>query len=134
MDGQEEVRLAGDPAPAVEGDAAAGNETVDVRVMDQRMPPRVQHRDQADCGAEPFGGESHERLGGGAHEQAVDGPLVLECDLGGRRRQSEDDVEVGNRQQFGLTSGEPLGSRRSLTLAAMTVAARNGRRPLRALD
>ena len=44
--GEQEVRLAGDPPPAVEGDAAAGNEAMDMRVMGQRLPPSVQHRDQ----------------------------------------------------------------------------------------
>ena len=82
VDGQEEVRLAGDPAPAVEGDAAAGDETVDMGVMGQRLSPRVQHRDQADPGAQAPGGERHERLGGGAHEQAIDRLLVLKGDLG----------------------------------------------------
>ena len=47
--------------------------------------------------------------------------------------QSEDDVIVGYRQQFGLTCLEPLGTRRDLALRAMPVAAGNGRRPLAAL-
>ena len=131
--------MQGDPAPPVEGDAAAGDETVDMGVMGQRLPPRVQHRDQADCGAEPFGGQRHERLGGGAHEQAVDRLLVLEGDLGRGRRHGEDDVEVGNRQQLGLTSGEPLRARPSLTFPAMTIAAgvvgdANGAAVVAALD
>ena len=71
-----------------------------------------------------LGGERHERLGGGAHQQAIDRLLVLEGDLGRRWRQGEDDVEVGNRQQFGLTRGEPLRARPALTLGAMAVSAR----------
>ena len=67
---------------------------------------------KADPGAEARGGERHERLGRGAHQEAVDRLLVLEGDLGRRRRQGEDDVEIGNRQQLGLTSGQPLRSRR----------------------
>ena len=123
-DGEQEVGFAGDPSLAVEGDAAAGDETMDMRVMGQRLSPGVQDGDEADLGAEAFGGERHERLGGGAHQQAVDRLLVLEGDLGRRRRQGEDDVEVGNRQQLGLTSGEPLRARRPLTLPAMAVSAR----------
>ena len=49
-----------------------------------------------------------ERLRRGAHQQAIDGPLVLKGDLGRRRRQGEHDVEIGNRQQFGLAGREPL--------------------------
>ena len=97
---------------------------MDMGVMGQRLPPGVQHGDEADLGAEAFGGERRERLGGGAHQQAVDRLLVLESDLGRRRRQGEDDVEVGNRQQLGLASGEPFRSRRPLTLRAMAVSAR----------
>jgi hypothetical protein len=42
-------------------------------------------------------------------------------------------VIIGNRQEFGLPLGEPRSGRRALTLRAMSVAARNGHRPLRAL-
>jgi hypothetical protein len=76
------------------------------------------------CCAEAFGGEGHERLGRRAHQETVDRLLVLESDLSRRRRQGEDDVEVGNRQQLSLTSGEPLRARRPLTLPAMAVSAR----------
>ena len=124
VDGQEEVRLAGDPALAVGGEAAAGDETVNMRMMGERLSPSVQDGDKADPGVQALGGERHERLGGGAHQQAVDRLLVLESDVGRRRRQGEDDVEVGNRQQLGLTSGEPLRARRPLTLPAMAVPAR----------
>ena len=123
-DGEQEVGFSSDPSPAVEGDAAAGDETMDMRMMGQRLPPGVQDGDEADCGAEAFGGEGHERLGRRAHQETVDRLLVLESDLGRRRRQGEDDVEVGNRQQLSLTSGEPPRARRPLTLPAMAVSAR----------
>ena len=41
-DGEQEVGFASDPSLAVEGDAAAGDETMDMRVMGQRLPPGVQ--------------------------------------------------------------------------------------------
>lgn len=61
--GQEEVWLAGDPALAVEGDAAAGDKAVNVGMMGECLSPSVQNGDQADLGAEAFGGEDGERLG-----------------------------------------------------------------------
>ncbi len=97
---------------------------MDMGVVGQRLSPGMQDGDEADPGAQTLGGKRHERLGGGAHQQAVDRLLVLESDLGRRRRQGEDDVEVGNRQQLGLTSGEPHRARRPLTLPAMAVSAR----------
>ena len=77
---------------------------MDMRVVGQRLAPGVQHGEDADLGAElrGFGGERGQGLGGGAEQDRVDGGLVLEGDGGDRRRQGEDDVEIGNRQQFGL--------------------------------
>jgi hypothetical protein len=95
-----------------------------MRVMGERLSPSMQHRDQADPGGQAPDGEGHERLGRGAHQEAVDRLLVLESDLSSRRRQGEDDVEIGNRQQLGLTSRKPPRSRRPLTLRTMAVSAR----------
>jgi len=41
------------------------------------------------------------RLRRGLEQQIVDHGLVLVGDVANRRRQREDDVEVGNREQFG---------------------------------
>ena len=46
---------------------------------------------------------------------------------------SEDDMIVGDREEFGLALDQPLPRRRALTLRAVAVAAGNGRRPLPAL-
>jgi hypothetical protein len=83
----------------------------------------MQNGDQANLGAEAFGGKDGERLRRGAHQQAIDGALVLEGDLGHRRRQGEDDVEIGNWRQLGLVGGEPLRPRRALAFWTMAVAA-----------
>ena len=123
VNGKQEVGFAGDPSLAVEGDAAAGDKTMDMRVVGQRLPPGMQHGDEADLGAEAFGGEVGKRLRCRTHQQPVRDLLVLKSDRGRRGRQSEDDVKVGNRQQFGLASGEPFRSRRPLTLRAMAVSA-----------
>ena len=53
----------------------------------------------------------------------IDRLLVLEGDLGRRRRQGEDDMEIGNGQQLGLSRRQPLRSRRALTFWTMAVAA-----------
>ena len=44
-DGEQEVGFASDPSLTVEGDAAAGDETMDMRVMGQRLSPCVQDGD-----------------------------------------------------------------------------------------
>ena len=122
---QEEAALAGDPARPVRRKAAAGNDDVDVRMVGQRRAPGVQHGGEADARAQMLrvGGDRDQRLGGGPEQEVVDGCLVLERDGADRRRQGEDDVVVGNRQQFGLAVFEPLPRRRGLALGAVAVAA-----------
>ena len=92
--------------------------------MGERLPPGVQDGDEAEPGLQAFGGEPSERLGRRAHQQTVDGRLVLERDLGRRRRQGEDDVEIGDRQQLGFARRQPLRPRRALTLRTMPISAR----------
>lgn len=94
-------------------------------MMRQRLPPGMQDGDDADFGAEParIGGERRHRLGGGLEQDGIDDGLVLESDRGDRRRQGEDDVEIGNLQQIGFSRGEPLGSGFPLTLRTMPIAA-----------
>ena len=122
---QEEPRPAGHPARPVGREAAARDDAVQVWMVLQGLPPGVQHRDRADLGAEMagVGGDGAQRLGGGPEQDGVDHALVLERDLGRRRRQGEDDMEVRHRQQFGLTRFEPFGARQALALRAMPVAA-----------
>ena len=93
--------------------------------MGERRAPGVQDGGQADARAQMLrvGGDGHQRLGGGPEQEVVDGGLVLEGDGADRRRQGEDDVVVGNRQQLGLALVEPLPRRRALALRAMAVAA-----------
>ncbi len=49
---QEEAELAGDPARPVRGQAAAGNDDVDMRMMGQRRAPGVEHSGEADARAQ----------------------------------------------------------------------------------
>jgi hypothetical protein len=44
-------------------------------------------------------------LGRDLEQQAIDDRLVVIGDVGDLSRQGEDDMEVGNRQQFGLAAG-----------------------------
>jgi hypothetical protein len=50
-DRQEEAGSAGDPTSTIRGQAAAGDETVNVRMMQQVLTPTVQHCDKTDLGA-----------------------------------------------------------------------------------
>ena len=54
------------------------------------------------------GRDEAQRLGGGAEQDGVDRRLVLERHGTDRRRQGEDHVEVGHRQELGLALGSRL--------------------------
>jgi hypothetical protein len=101
----------------------------------QVLAPGVEHGEKTDLGAEMprVCGDGTERLGGAPEQDGVDRLLVLEGDLGERRRQREHDVEIRNRQELCLPGRQPLGTRLPLALRAMAVATGNGRRPLPAL-
>ena len=97
---------------------------MDVRVMRHCRAPGVQHRGDADAGAEMLGvgSDCHHRLGRRLEHDVVDRCLVLIGEVGDWPRQREHDVEVGNRQQLGLAFGHPLLCRRALALGAVPVA------------
>lgn len=74
----------------------------------------MQHRDDADLGAEMsgIGGDRAQRLGRRPEQHGVDQRLVVKSDCGDLGRQREHDVEVWNRQEFGLARGEPVAAGR----------------------
>src|SRR5271166_4025680 len=96
-----------------------------MRMMLQGLPPGVQHRNRADLCAEVtrvVGNVAH-RIGGRTEQDGVDDALVVERNLGGRRRQGEDHMVVGHRQQLGLTRLKPFSACQTLALRAVPIAA-----------
>ena len=69
------------------------------------------------------GGDGGERLGRGPEQEVVDGGLVLESNGADRSRQGEDDMIIGERQEFRLAFGEPLPRRGTLAFRSVAVAA-----------
>ena len=94
-------------------------------MMRQRLPPCVQHSDDANLGAEParIGGERRHRLSGSLEQDGIDDGLVLKGDRGDLGRQRENEMEIGDRKQVRFSRGEPLGAGLSLTLRAMSIPA-----------
>ena len=87
-DRQEESRSAGDPAFTVGRDPAAGNQKMNVRMVQQVLSPGVQHAEEADLCAQMLriGGDGAQRLRRRPEQDIVDHGLVLERDVGDRRR------------------------------------------------
>ena len=93
--------------------------------MVEGLPPGVEDGGDADIGAEVLGigRDRQQRLGRGLEQERIDRRLVLVGDGADRRRQGEDDVVVGDRQELGLARGQPGGRRPPLALRAVAVAA-----------
>ena len=86
----------------------------------------MEHGGDTDASAEMLGisCDRKNRLARGLEQQIVDHRFVLISDVSDRRRQREDDVEVGYGQELGLAFGEPLLCRCGLAFVAMPITAR----------
>ena len=92
----------------------------------QVLSPRMQDAKEAYIGSEVPGAACHLEHGFGtrAIEQIVDDSLVPECQRREIVGKGEDDVEVGNGQEFCRSCLEPLGTCVPLALGTVAVAAR----------
>ena len=114
------------PAPLVQGQSTAADQTVDVEVGTQLLIPGVQHHGDAGRAAQVVAAELEQCLGGGLEEQVQQGALVVLVaqDQGVELvRQREHVVEIGHGQQFCLSCFEPLRLDQRLALGAVAVAA-----------
>jgi hypothetical protein len=95
-------------------------------MMEQVLPPGVQHGDEADLGPQMggIGRDDPQGVRRGPEEDAVDPRLVLVRDGRNRLRHSEDDVEVLRVQQLGVPVLDPRGPGQGLALGAMPIATR----------
>ena len=103
---QEEAGSAANPARAVQGQPAAGDEAVNMRMVLQVLGPGMEHADETDLGAEMarIGGDRGQRFGRRLEQDGVHGCLVLEGDFCSRGRQRKDDVEIGHRHNSACRS------------------------------
>src|SRR5439155_24864841 len=102
-DGEQKARRGVDPARAVLGERAAGDDTVQMQVLGEILAPGVEDRRAADVTAEMawIAGEGGERGGDGAEEQRVDHAGIALRERVQGVRQGEDDVEVLPGEQLG---------------------------------
>ena len=62
------------------------------------------------------GGHLEKRLRTGAEQEVINDLLVLQRQLAELMRQGEDNMDVGDRQEFVLASGDPLVASSALAL------------------
>ena len=104
------------PALAVGAQGAVGDDTVDMDVLPQILPPGVEHHSDAELAAEPPGvaAELEQGLRGGVEQQPVDeGGIALGdgIELVG---QGEHDVPVADVEEVGALALDPPGLRERL--------------------
>ena len=99
------------------------------------LPPGMQHREKPDRRAQAFGvgRDGKQRFRSRAEQDAIDLACILKRQAADLLRQRKYNVEIGDRQQFGLPPGQPLCARRCLALWAMSVATCNGELPITCL-
>ncbi len=85
----------------------------------------MQDRKEADVGSQVsrISGYLEQGLRTGAEQEVIEDLLVLQRQWGELVRQSEDNMDIGNRQKFTLPSHDPLVASATLTLGAMAIAA-----------
>lgn len=114
------------PDFALIGQSAGGGEKVDVGVVGKIARPGMEHRQDAELGADPLRivGEVLEGRCGFAQEQVVDGALVGACEVTQLGGEGEGDEVVGAGQESAAQALEPELRGAIVTLRAVSVAAR----------
>ena len=91
----------------------------------QVLSPAVEYDEEADLSAQMLGigSDGGQGLGRGSKQNAVNEIFVLVGDGGDLFRDSEDDMKIVCRENFGCSFFNPRGTREGLALGAMAVAA-----------
>jgi hypothetical protein len=107
------------------GDAAGGNDAVDVGMKLQALIPAMEHAEETDLGTEMpwIAGDFKQSLCTGVEEQVVDEPLVLQCERSQFPRQREDGMYVASGQKLAFARLEPASARVALAPRAVPVSA-----------
>ena len=97
------------PLGAIIGDTAAGDQAVDMRVVDQLLGPGVQHSQNADGAANItlVAGQLDDRFACRLHQRRVAVALIGTQQGPQFRWHGDGDVEVRAWQQLGLARGQP---------------------------
>src|ERR1035437_2793096 len=103
FDGQQKFTAASDPPVMVWGQAAAGNDAVQVGMEVQVLPPGMEHGEEPGFHPQALrvAGNGEQGFGDGAEEHVVDDLLIVEGDGGDLLGVSEDHVKVIGGQQLG---------------------------------
>ena len=98
---------------------------MNVRMVNERLSPGVQHAEKADLRAQPLGigRDFQQRRGGAAEQQVVQQPLVLQHQCGKLMRDREHDVKVADAGPVRACASPPSGRAPPSDTWAVAVAA-----------
>jgi len=125
-DGKKEPPGTGHPGAPVGSEAPSRHDAVQVGMMDESLPPGVEHGEEPDAGPEEagIGGHIEQGGGGGPEEQIVEDARMGKGEGPELVGQREDHVAVGHGEHIGLALLEPVRLGAALTLGTVPVAAR----------
>lgn len=120
---EEEARTTRDPAGAVWTQSTAGDDAMDVGMMLELLPPRVQDEEETDLRAEVLrvGGNRPQRRRRRPKQDAVHRGFVPAGDLGDRLGHRKDDVEGRTVEDLGLAPLDPFRARQRLALRTVAI-------------
>ena len=125
LDGEEEIDLGNaHPAAAIEREAAAGHDTVDVGMEHEGLTPGVQNGEDAHARAEPRCAEVEQSLACASKQDRVDDLGSMQSQDIEDRRDGEDDVKVRDVEHFIASRVEPSFPRLTTAPRTVTIAAR----------
>src|SRR5207253_263954 len=97
-----------------------------VGMVKQVLSPGVKNGKETDLRSKVFGvgGNSQHRVGRGSEENAIDGALVLQGNVGNLFRHGKYNMKVLGLEKFALPVFDPLGAGQRLTFGTVTIRTR----------
>jgi hypothetical protein len=126
LDVEQEVRASGDPAAVIERQGASRDQAVEMEMVAQGLVPRVKHGEKAELPPQLGAAKFQQGLGDGLEQEVADDFLVGQRQGVQLVRESKDQMEVADRQQFSLAVFQPAGFSQALALGAMAIPTGNG--------
>ena len=124
--GEEPAGLFGTGPGVLGGEAAAGDQAMEVGMVHEVLAPGVEDGGEAQLGLEALLAKLEEGGAGALKEQAIERGLVLEEERAQGGREGEDPVEIADGQQSPSLLLEPLAAALVLAGGAVAVAAAVG--------
>jgi hypothetical protein len=123
VDVEEELGIGVFPLGAIQGNAATGDDDVQVVVIQQGLAPGMEDGGEADLGSQVVAAELQQSLADGLEEEGVEGLAILAEEGIEFMGQGEDEMEVGDGQEVLALAFQPVAGVGALAGGAVAVAA-----------